>query len=85
MQERAKKIKKLLGKNPQPDLNAQDGNDNWNSALHLAIERNQLEVVNFLLSKGADSAIENGDGKTPLELAEECNDVEIIDVLQSCT
>jgi ankyrin repeat protein len=42
-------------------------------------------VVNFLLSQGADTAIENGEGKTPLELAEECNHVEIIDMLQSCT
>ena len=36
----------------------------------MAIERNELEVVNFLLSQGADTTIENGDGKTPLELAE---------------
>jgi len=82
--EKVKKIKKLLGKKPQPDINAQDGNGNWNTALHMAIERNELEVVNFLLSQGADTVIENGDGKTPLQLAEECNHVEIIDALQSC-
>jgi hypothetical protein len=29
----------------------------------LAIEINELEVVNFLVSEGADTAIENGDGK----------------------
>ena len=84
-QEKIKKIKKLLGKKPQPDINAQDGNDNWNSALHLAIERNELELVNFLLSEGADTAIENGDGKTALQLAEERNHAEIIDALKSCT
>jgi ankyrin repeat protein len=44
----------------------------------LAIQRNELEGVNFLLSQGADTAIENGDGKTPLQLAEECNFVEFI-------
>jgi ankyrin repeat protein len=82
-QERVKKIKKLLGKTPQPNINAQDGNDNLNTALHLAIKRNELEMVNFLLSQGADITIENGDGKTPLKLAEECNNVEIIDVLKS--
>ena len=49
--EKVKKIKKLLGKNSQLDTNAQDVNDNWNTALHLAIERNELEVVNFLLVK----------------------------------
>jgi len=83
--EKVKKIKKLLGKKPQPDINAQDGNDNWNTVLHLAIKRNELEVVNCLLSEGADITIENGDGKTILELAEECNHAGIIDVLQSCT
>jgi len=85
IQEKVKKIKKLSGKKPQPDINAQDGNDNRNTALHLAIERNELEVVIFLLRQGADTAIENGVGKTPLTLAEECNHVEIIEVLKSCT
>ena len=83
--EKVEKIKKLLGKTPQPDINVQDGNDNWNTALHLATKRNELEVVNFLLSQGADTAIENGDGKMPLQLSEECNNVEIIDMLKSCT
>ena len=40
----------------------------------MAIEGNELEVVNCLLSHGADTAIENGDGKTPLQLAEEFRD-----------
>jgi ankyrin repeat protein len=62
-QEKVKKIKKLVGKKPQPDINAQDGNDNWNTALHLAIEGNEFEVVNFLLIQGADTAIANGDGE----------------------
>jgi hypothetical protein len=51
----------------------------------LAIERNELEVVHFLLSQGADTTIENGDGKTPLQLAEELNHVDIIEKLKSCT
>ncbi len=68
--ENVEKIKKLFGKNPQPDINAQDGNDNLNTALHWAIGRNELEVVNCLLSEGADTAIENGDGETTLQLAE---------------
>ena len=40
----------------------------------MAIEGNELEVVNCLLSQEADTAIENGDGKTPSELAEEFRD-----------
>jgi hypothetical protein len=84
-QEKVRKVQKLLAKNPQPDINAQDGNDNWNTALHLAIKRNELEVVKFLLTQRADTAIQNGEGNTPLKLAEELNHVEIIDVLKSFT
>ena len=40
IQTKVKKIKKLLRKNPQPDINAQDGNDNCNTALHMAIKTN---------------------------------------------
>jgi hypothetical protein len=83
IQEKLQEVQKILGKNPQPDINAPDGNDNWNTALHLAIKRNELEVVNFLLTQGADTAIENGDGKTPLKLAEELNNLEITDTLKS--
>jgi ankyrin repeat protein len=83
-EEKLQGVQKLLAKNPQPDINAQDGNDNWNTALHLAIKRNELEVVKFLLTQGADTTSENGDGKTPLNLAEELNHVEIIDALKSC-
>jgi len=82
-QKKLKKVQKLLGKNPQPDINAQDSSDKWNTSLHLAIKRNELEVVNFLLTQGADTAIENGDGKTPLKLAEELNHLEIIEALKS--
>jgi len=85
VQDKVKKIKKLLGKNPQPDINAQDGNDNLNTALHMAVERNELEVVNFLVMQGSDTTIKNIDGKTPLDLAEECNHAEIIDMLKSST
>jgi len=84
-QEKAEKVQELLRKFPQSDINAQYDNENRNAALHLAIERNDLEVVNSLLSQGADTAIENADGKTPLQLAEKCNNVGIIDALQSST
>ena len=60
-----------MGKNPQHDINAQDGNDNWNTALYWTIEGNELKVVNFLLSQGADTSIKIVDGKAPLNLAEE--------------
>jgi hypothetical protein len=37
--EKLEKIQNLLRNNPQPDINVQDGNDNSNTALHMAIER----------------------------------------------
>jgi hypothetical protein len=80
---KVKKIRKLLGKKPELDNNAQDGNDNLNADLHLAIERNELELVNFLLSQGAYITVENGEGRTSLELAEEFNHSEIITALKS--
>jgi len=83
--EKVKKVKKILGKKPHPDINAQDYNDNWNTPLHLAIKRNELEVVNFLLTQGAHTTTENCDGKTPLNLAEELNHAEIFEALKSFT
>ena len=71
----------MLPKNPQNDINAQDGNKNWNAALHLAIERNVLKVVNLLLSQGVDTTIKNGDGKMPLYLVEERNNLKVTDAL----
>ena len=53
--------------------------------MHLAIKRNELEVVKILLNQGADTAIENGDGKTSLNLGEESNNIEITDELKSFT
>ena len=47
-------------------------------------KRNELEFINSLFTQGADSTIENGDGKTPLNLTEERNHVEIIDALKKC-
>jgi hypothetical protein len=82
IKEKVKRIKKLLGIKPPADINAQDGKDNWNTALHMAIERNQPELVNLLLIQGADTTIANGDGRIPLTLAEVLNCTEIIDVLK---
>ena len=82
IKEKLEKLQNLLTKNPQPDIDAQDGNDNWNTALHLAINKNELQLVNFLLTQGANTAIKNGDGKTPLDLAAERNHVQIIGALK---
>jgi len=83
--ENVKKIKKLLGRKPQPDINAQDGNDNWNTPLHLAIERNELELVSFLLNQRADTKLKMAMEKRLYIWLEECNNIEIIEVLKGCT
>jgi len=43
----------------------------------------ELEVVNSLLNKGANTSIKNGDGKTLLGLVEESEIVEFIEALKS--
>ena len=46
---------------------------------------NDSEAANFLLTQVENTSIQNCDGKTHLEFAEESNHVEIIHHLQSCT
>ena len=72
---------KLLGKNPQPDLNSQDGND----ALNLTIEEHDLQVVNFLVSQGEDTSFKNDVGKASINLAEGCIHALIIYAMKSLT
>jgi len=52
------------------------------SALMIAAEDNQLEVVKFLLQHGADPQLQNAAGKRPLELAREQNHAEVVDWLE---
>jgi ankyrin repeat protein len=43
--------------------------EDGDTALHRAVLFNQPKIVELLLEKGAASAVKNGDGLTPLELA----------------
>ena len=49
------------------NINAVD--EEGNTALHLAVDTGQIEVVQFLLNNGADITVKNNDGKTPLHCA----------------
>ncbi len=51
------------------DINATD--ENGDSALHLAAEKNDTDLVNFLLANGADSSLKNYRSQTPLHVAVE--------------
>jgi ankyrin repeat protein len=53
-----------------PKIQMSDENSHSNPAIHLAVINNQLDVVRWLLEKGADiSSYGGGDKKTPLHYA----------------
>ena len=41
----------------------------WNTALHIAVQRQDFEFVKLLVSKGADVNLQNKEGHTPLHIA----------------
>ena len=59
-------VKLLMGAN-ELDVNAADNYKN--TALHIACEEGNPEVVKMLLNAGADRSLQNRDEKTPFELA----------------
>jgi len=50
--------------------------------LHFGVYDGKPEMIKFLLEHGADQAIKDGEGKTPLEMAEEMELGEIIEILK---
>ncbi|XAV88567.1 MAG: ankyrin repeat domain-containing protein [Candidatus Symbiodolus clandestinus] len=58
------KIKKLL--DAGADVNFQDTNDN--TLLHIAVQDNEPQVVEFLLDHGADISIKNKEDKRAIDL-----------------
>ncbi len=69
---RCKKVEKCLREGA--NINAQDKNDQDNTALHMAVRRNYREIVQLLLSEGAKVNILNSEGKSPLDLAQDQQD-----------
>lgn len=52
------------------DINAKSGESLWSkTALHLAAEKGNSEMVHCLVKKGADIYVKDNDGNTPLQLA----------------
>ena len=64
-------IKLLLEYSNMLELNAQDNEKN--TALHLACEDGNVEVVKLLLEAGANKEIKNKLDKTPIEMAKPDN------------
>ncbi|CAF0906949.1 unnamed protein product [Adineta steineri] len=74
-------IVKLLVEKGQIPLNTLD-QSGW-SPLHLAAGHNYVEIINYLLSKGADVNIKDSNGNTPLAWAKEMSATEAINELQN--
>ncbi|MDD2412715.1 MAG: ankyrin repeat domain-containing protein [Bacteroidales bacterium] len=58
---------------------------NGKTALHLAIENNRVESVKFLLAKGLDKNKADIHGLSPLQLARQLKQVEILKLLDNFT
>jgi ankyrin repeat protein len=56
--------------------------DGRTSPLHEAARNNRAEVVRLLLDHGANPALPNGDGKTPLELAVAAVHTSVVELLR---
>ncbi|KAJ0172465.1 hypothetical protein K1T71_011604 [Dendrolimus kikuchii] len=71
IQEKRKKIETMIIEGA--DVNFKDANDNKNTALHIAVSLEAIEIVSLLLYRGAQVLNENADGITPLDLAKNIN------------
>ncbi|VVU94659.1 hypothetical protein CPAV1605_384 [seawater metagenome] len=64
------RVRNFINRNPTFNLNAYNENDRYKlTLLHIAIETNNLELVVFLLSKGAEYSIKNTYQKSSFDIA----------------
>lgn len=74
-----KEIAELLLKNNVVDINELDGMSR--TPLHLAVKFGQIEITDYLISKGADTTIRDIARELPLKSAIDRKDAEIIELL----
>jgi ankyrin repeat protein len=74
-------VRKRLAEDPSL-VNIMDGKT---SPLHEAARNDHAQIVRLLLGQGADPALINGDGKTPLDLAIEKARAEVVGMLREAT
>lgn len=77
-------VKKLMNLfiNNKCDINNQ--NNQGETALHQAVQMEiDKEIINYLLKFGAKIDIKNKDNKSPLDLAKECKNKEILNLINS--
>src|SRR5262245_28266526 len=63
------------------DVNTATPNDDKNTGLHLACEKDRLEAIKFLTENGANIDLENYEKHTPLTIALQKDNKEIIELL----
>lgn len=64
-----------------PDIDVKDSNGN--TSLWRAVYEEHPEMVAFLANQGADPALKNSNGDSPLELANEIGTMELIEPLRN--
>ncbi|MHC9543343.1 MAG: ankyrin repeat domain-containing protein [Vulcanimicrobiota bacterium] len=62
------------------DINARTQNGKW-TPLHMAVEEYKKEMVEFLLTQGANPDMKDESGETPLHLAADNDDIECVKML----
>jgi len=67
------------------NINAKSSKLNNRSMLSTAVKHNDIEVVEFLVTKNADINIKDNHNTTPLLLASENNYLDIVKILLSCS
>lgn len=63
-------------------LIAHGGGEGLDQSLHAAVRLGHLDMTRWLLERGADLDVKNFQGKTPLEVALEQDDAQIVELLQ---
>ncbi|XP_022836584.1 uncharacterized protein LOC111363953, partial [Spodoptera litura] len=66
-EEKVKTVSKYL--NQCADINSMDANDEFNTPLHVAVLKGEIEVVKFLVDKGASITLTNSNGHTAIDIA----------------
>jgi ankyrin repeat protein len=82
-------LKLLLEKGAPLDSTAYEDHPSWalfhfmglGTALHKAAELGKVDVVNFLISEGANQCVKDANGRTPIDCARMLNQWHVIEVL----
>ncbi|APR98950.2 hypothetical protein ASM33_07115 [Wolbachia endosymbiont of Folsomia candida] len=80
-EEKLQKIRGLFAKELKPNVNFQGQNND--TPLHIAVRKQDLEVIRLLIANGADIHIKNDRSRSPLDIATRLGNHVIIGILQA--